>query len=129
MKRMALSLAFALSIVVGSVLVTSAQETPFLQERAFGIIAKGSTVCVGPISASADGVQLFGFTNGSTNLTWQLLTVSSQSAPAVIFETTGTSVHHIELPQPSNFLFQACVIKRRGAGQDFDITLNSPPTF
>jgi hypothetical protein len=97
------------------------------QKRAFGTIARVSTVCVGPLSpTSAQGVQLFGFTNGATDLTWQVLTVSSQSAPTVVFSTTARSVDHT-VPPSGNLLFEACVVKNANAAQDFDLTLNSAP--
>jgi hypothetical protein len=117
------------SIFLGNgILTTSAQSNGFQQKRAFGTIARGSTVCIGPIAPTdATGVQLFGFTNDASALTWQILTVSSQSAPTVIFETTARSVDHVELPQ-GNLLFEACVVKRAGGAQDFDFDLNSPPS-
>jgi len=127
MKRLSLWLAVVVTTLGIGALTTSAQSTSFQQKRAFGTISKGTTVCVGPIPATdASGVQLFGFTNGNAALTWQIRTVSSQSAPAVIFETTARFVDQTVLPQ-GNFLFDACVTKGPGPAEDFDITLNSPP--
>ncbi|MDT4988609.1 MAG: hypothetical protein QOI74_2703 [Micromonosporaceae bacterium] len=129
-------------LVVGSILATSAiavstvaiaastahasaQATTVVQKRAFGTAATGSTVCVGPISPTdTAGVQIFGFTNASATLTWQVLTVSSQSAPTVVFQTTARSVSHVVAPS-GNLMFEACVKKTAGTAQDFDLTLNS----
>jgi hypothetical protein len=95
------------------------------QKRAFGTITTGARVCVGPLAPSdTNGVQIFGFTNGTTNLKWQVLTVSSQSAETVVFETVARSVDHV-VPPSGNLLFEACVLKSANAAQDFDLTLNS----
>ena len=117
-------------ILAGRIPSVSAQT--FIQHHAFGTITRGSTVCVGPLSPTTDpngnrpGVQIAGFTNGASALTWQLFTVSSQSAPALVFSETARFVDHTEPPQ-GNFLFHACVVKRAGTAQDFDLTLNSQP--
>jgi hypothetical protein len=71
-------------------------------------------------------VQIFGFTNVQINLTWQVLTVSSQSAPTVVFQTTACSVSQT-VPPSGNLLFEACVVKNTNTAQDFDLTLNSSP--
>jgi hypothetical protein len=132
MKRLVIGSVLAtLTIGVSAVAITesvadaSAEATSVVQKRAFGTIATGSTVCVGPISPTdANGVQIFGFTNASTTLTWQVLTVSSQSAPTVVFQTTARSVSHVVKPS-GNLLFEACVKKTANTAQDFDLTLNS----
>jgi hypothetical protein len=129
MKRLALVLALVSALIGGGFVVTSAQGVTVEQKRAFGTIAKGSTVCIGPMGRTdGAGIQLFGFTNGATSLTWQLRTVSSQGPPVVIFQTTALSVDHVDTTTVAG-LFDACVIKSTGnTPQDFDITLNSPPT-
>jgi len=105
--------------------VASAHAQSIDQKRAFGTITRGSTVCVGPLSPSdSHGVQIFGFTNGAQAMTWQVFRVNSQSAPALVFQTTARFVDKVVTPQ-SNFLFHACVVKRANAAQDFDLTLNS----
>lgn len=82
---------------------------------------------MGPLSPSdTQGVQIFGFTNASGTLTWQVLTVSSQSAPTVVFQTTARSVDHVQ-PPSGNLMFEACVVKTTTTAQDFDLTLNSQP--
>lgn len=114
-------------VLAGSTAVPSAHGVIVDQKRSFGTIAKGSTVCVGPLAPStADGVQLFAFTNGTTALTWQVLTTSSQTAPTVVFQTTGLSASTV-VPPSGNLLFEACVVKTASAAQDFDLTLNSAP--
>lgn len=114
-------------VLAGSTAIPAAHGVIVDQKRAFGTIAKGSTVCVGPLSPStSEGVQLFAFTNGFTNLTWQVLTVSSQSAPTVVFQSTGLSASTV-VPPSGNLMFEACVVKAANAAQDFDLTLNSAP--
>jgi hypothetical protein len=70
---------------------------------------------------SRASVQIFGLTNAATNLTWQVLTVSSQSAPTVVFQTTARSVSHVVAPS-GNLMFQACVKK---TANTVDVPLNS----
>ncbi|GAB1693146.1 hypothetical protein [Krasilnikovia sp. M28-CT-15] len=117
--------ALGVLVLPGSTAGASTQAATIDQKRAFGTVTNGSTVCVGPLSPSdANGVQIFGFTNASANLTWQVLTVSSQSAPTVVFQTTARSVSHV-VPPSGNLLFEACVKKTSGPAQDVDLTLNS----
>jgi hypothetical protein len=95
----------------------------FLQ-HAEGQVAKRGTVCVGPLSPSdAGGVELTGSTDGGA-LTWQLFSVDSQSAPALVFSSTATSVDHVEPPQ-GNFLYYGCVTRAPRGGQDYTIDLVS----
>ena len=102
------------------------------QQHSFGTIVRGSTVCVGPLSptvapdGTTPGVQISGFTNGQPNLTWQVFSVSSQSAPTLVFQTTARFVDRT-IPPSGNFLFHACVVKDAQAAQDYDLTLNSFP--
>jgi len=127
MKRLVWGLALVGAVLVGMAVIAPAYGQTVDQKRAFGTIARGSTVCVGPLSPSGpEGVQIFGFTNAQPALTWQVLTVSSQSAPTVVFQTTARSVDHT-VPPSGNFLFEACVVKNANAAQDFDLTLNSSP--
>jgi hypothetical protein len=129
MKRLVLVLALVSALVGAGFAVTSAQGVTVEQKRAFGTIAKGSTVCIGPMSrVDGGGMQLNGFTNGTSNLTWQLFDAgNANSAPTLIFETTARSVNYIDTTTPA--AFNACVVKTAGPPQDFDLTLNSPPTF
>ncbi|MFL6072688.1 MAG: hypothetical protein ACJ73S_04745 [Mycobacteriales bacterium] len=114
-------------LLAGSTAVPSAHGVIVDQKRAFGTIARGSTVCVGPLSPStADGVQLFAFTNGTTTLTWQVLTTSAETAPTVVFQSTELSASKV-VPPSGNLQFEACVVKTANAAQDFDLTLNSAP--
>ena len=127
MKRLAWILALVGAVVLGATAIAPAYGVTVDQKRAFGTITRGSTVCVGPLSpTSAEGVQIFGFTNDPPVLTWQILTVSSQSAPTVVFQTTARTVDHTQ-PPSGNFQFEACVIKNTTNAQDFDLTLNSQP--
>lgn len=127
MKRMVPYLVIAGVVLGGSTAAATQSTLAVDQKRAFGTIARGSTVCVGPLSPSTtEGVQLFAFTNANSNLTWQVLTVSSQSAPTVVFQTTALSASHVQ-PPSGNLLFEACVVKTAGSAQDFDLTLNSQP--
>jgi hypothetical protein len=116
-----------LAAALGGSAVASAGAVTVQQERSFGTIAAGSTVCVGPLAPStADGVQIFGFTNANASLTWQVFSVSSQTAPALVFQTTARSVSQSIKPS-GNLLFQACVVKKSGTPQDYDLSLNSQP--
>lgn len=128
MKRLVMWTIICGAALGGSVLITSAQTTNAIQKSAFGTISRGTTVCVGPIAPVNGGqVQLFGFTNGNANLTWQILTVSSQTAPTVIFQTSARSVNQLQAAQ-GNLLFEACVVKDAGSSEDFTIDLNAPPS-
>lgn len=127
MKRLVLLSALAATAALLGVSASTAQATTIDQKRAFGTIARGTTACVGPLPpAGPDGVQLFAFTNGTTALTWQVLSVSSQSAPTVVFQTTGLSASQV-IPPSGNLLYEACVVKTASAVQDFDLTLNAAP--
>lgn len=112
------------ALTFGGNVSTAAAQSSVQQRHAHGTFAKPSTVCIGPLSPSADSpvVQIFGFTNASGALIWQVVAVSSQSAPVVVFETTARSVDET-VPPNGNFLFEACVIKNARAPQDFDVTL------
>jgi hypothetical protein len=107
-------------------------QAALVQQHSFGTIARGSTVCVGPLSpgvtpdGSTPGVQIAGFTNGSSSLTWQVFKVSSQSAPVLVFQTTARFVDQT-IPPDGNFLFHACVVKSAQPAQDYDLVLNSFP--
>jgi hypothetical protein len=131
MKRLFMTLALMGMVAAGTVVSLNASASAATntvdQKRSFGTIARGSTVCVGPLSPStADGVQLFGFTNANTVLTWQVFSVSSQNADALVFQTTARTVSQV-IPPSGNLMFHACVVKSAGAAQDYDITLNSQP--
>ena len=75
---------------------------------------------------SADGVQISGFTNGNTNLTWQVFSVSSENAPALVFQTTARNVNQTVKPS-GNLFFYACVVKNSRASEDYDLSLDSQP--
>jgi hypothetical protein len=135
MKRSLTAAVLAATVVFGSAALaspfasadSSASAVTVVQQRSFGTIARGSRVCVGPISPTTNqGVQIFGFTNANTNLTWQVLTVSSQSAETVVFQTTARFVDQT-IPPSGNLLFEACVLKSAGTAQDYDLALNSQP--
>lgn len=128
MKRLVLVLSLVSALVGGAFFGSSAQGATSEQRHGFGTIAKGSTLCVGPLAPTegGGGVLLSGFTNGSGDLTWQLLTDSGGSGDnrVVIFETTARSVDHVDTTTAD--LFDACVLKTTGgSAQDFNITLNS----
>jgi hypothetical protein len=127
MKKLVTLSALGAAVALVGITTASAGAATVDQKRSFGTIARGSTICVGPIPpAGAQGVQLFGFTNANTNLTWQVLSVSSQTAPTVVFQTTARSAS-VVVPPSGNLLYEACVIKDAGAAQDFDLTLNAAP--
>jgi hypothetical protein len=133
MKRLILTLSLAAVALAGSAISLGASASAesvsvaILQQHSFGTIARNSTVCVGPLSPSSpEGVQIFGFTNAATNLAWQVFSVSSQSAPVLVFETTARFVDRT-IPPSGNLLYHACVVKRANAPQDYDLTLNSQP--
>jgi hypothetical protein len=129
MKKVVLWLALASAALIGSAtLAPSGQAVTVNSQSSFGTIASGSTICVGNLApTNTQGVQITGFTNAQPALKWQVLTVSSQSAPTVVFETTARSVNHTVAPLNGNFLYQACVVKSGQAAQDYTITLNSQP--
>ncbi|GIJ62801.1 hypothetical protein [Virgisporangium aurantiacum] len=134
MKRVFTAAAFAGAVLFGSTVLAapfasadSTSAVTVIQQRSFGTITRGARICVGPIApTSADGVQIFGFTNANTNLTWQVLTVSSQSAETVVFQTVARSVSQTVKPS-GNLLFEACVLKSTAGSQDYDISINSQP--
>ena len=128
MKRLTGWLAVVGVIFTSSAAVASAQTiTSIDQKRAFGTIVRGATTCVGPLSpSSAEGVQISGFTNGNADLTWQVFSVSSQSAPVLVFSTTARTVSQT-VPPSGNMLFHACVVKSNPGSEDFDLILNSQP--
>jgi hypothetical protein len=130
MKKAIIGAAFAVSIAGAAALFVPggvANAATVIQQRSFGTISSGTTACVGPLSPSTtEGVQIFGFTNGATNLTWQVFSVSSQNAPTLVFQTTARSVSQT-IPPSGNLMFHACVKKTANAAQDYDIDLNSQP--
>src|SRR5689334_15228062 len=142
MKRLAVTSSMAiLALVAGASTLNTSTATAssqsslqaaLVQHHSFGTTARGSTVCVGPLSpgvapdGSTPGVQIAGFTNAASSLTWQVFKVSSQSAPVLVFQTTARSVDQT-IPPDGNFLFHACVVKSAGTAQDYDLTLNSFP--
>jgi hypothetical protein len=107
-----------------AVAIPSVSAAP-LSHEAFGTIGRGATVCVGPLSPSdAGGVQLVGATTGTSNLTWQVYTTSSETADALVFSFTGTSVDEVIAPSGS-FLYRACVSRAPRVGEDFELALRS----
>lgn len=132
MKRLSVGLALGvLALTTGAFALSggaaATTTTTVVQHHSFGTITSGSTACVGPIGPSTTaGVQIFGFTNGATALTWQVFSVSSQSAPTLVFQVTSRSVSHTVAPS-GNVLYQACVKKTQNSAQDYDLTLNSQP--
>jgi hypothetical protein len=143
MKRLVVASSMAvLALVAGALTLNTSTvsassqtslQTTLVQHRSFGTIARGSTVCVGPLSpgippggTTAPGVQIFGFTNGEPSLTWQVFRVSSQSAPFLVFQTTARFVD-ATIPPEGGFLYHACVVKSAQSAQDYDLVLNSFP--
>jgi hypothetical protein len=55
-----------------------------------------------------------------------VLTTSAETAPTVVFQSTGLSASKV-VPPSGNLQFEACVVKTANAAQDFDLTLNSAP--
>jgi hypothetical protein len=109
----------ALLLVAG----TASAATPLLTKHGFGTV-KG-TVCIGPISpSSSDGVQIVGSTTGTQRLTWEVYSVSSETADALVFTTTARSVDAV-IPPDGNFLYHACVVKSVGRAQAYDLVLSS----
>ena len=112
-------------LILGSLLLASGAawaQSAVLSKHGFGTVR--GTACVGPISpSSSDGVQIVGSTTGTQRLTWQVYSVSSQTADALVFETTARSVNEV-IPPEGNLLYHACVVKT-GAAQAYDLVLNS----
>jgi hypothetical protein len=110
-------------VALGASSVAQAQDV--FHDQASGVLVKGGTACVGPLAPTdAFGVQVDGFTNGPLDLTWQVWSVSSQSAPALVFEAVGPSVL-ATVPPSGNLLYYACVARGPKVGQDFDLLLKS----
>lgn len=125
MNRMTFSFVVASALFIGSPFPVAQAQTMVQQQHASGTIARGSTVCVGPLSpSSTTGVQIFGFTNDRKDLTWQVFRESSQTAPLLVFQTTATFVDQT-IPPEAGFLYRACVVKTVNPPQDFDLSLNS----
>ena len=114
------------SLILGSLLIASGAawaQSAVLSKHGFGTVR--GTACVGPISpSSSDGVQIVGSTTGRQRLTWQVYSVSSETADALVFETTARSVNEV-IPPEGNLLYHACVVKSSGAAQAYDLVLNS----
>ncbi len=112
-------------LVLGSLLfgaTTAWAQSVVLSKHGFGTVR--GTACVGPISpSSSDGVQIVGSTTGTQRLTWQVYSVSSQTADTLVFSTTARSVNAV-VPPEANLLYHACVVKT-GAAQAYDLVLNS----
>ena len=127
MQHLVSGLALAGMALVGSVTTASAQGTIVDTMNGFGTIARGSTVCVGPMKPGGpEGVQIFGFTNGQGALTWQVYSLPYDSPAILVFSTTTLGVDHTVPPTGDPF-FQACVVKHAGVNQDFTLTINSSP--
>ena len=112
-------------LIVGSLLLASGAawaQSAVLTKHGFGTVR--GTACVGPVAPSSSaGVQIIGSTTGSQRLTWQVYSVSSQTADALVFETTARSVNAV-IPPEGNLLYHACVVKT-GAAQAYDLVLNT----
>jgi hypothetical protein len=112
-------------LLVGTLLLASGAawaQSAVLSKHGFGTVR--GTACVGPISpSSSDGVQIIGSTTGRP-LTWRVYSVSSETADALVFETTARSVNEV-IPPEGNLLYHACVVKSAGAAQAYDLVLNS----
>ena len=122
MKRLVFVLGLVAALVGGGYAVSSAQETGIEVQHAHGTIAKGSTVCVGPMSRiDGHAMLMHGSTNGAA-LTWQLLALNVGNPPVVISDATGTAVQFRDETTVAD-QFDACVLKTSGQAQDFDLTL------
>ena len=112
-------------LLVGSLLLASGAawaQSAVISKHGFGTVR--GTACVGPIAPSSSaGVQIIGSTTGTQRLTWQVYSVSSQTADALVFETTARRVNEV-IPPEGNLLYHACVVKA-GAAQAYDLVLNS----
>jgi hypothetical protein len=114
--------------VVALALPAAAQAQDLIIQHADGRILPGVTECVGPLSPSdADGVNIVGSTSGALPVTWQVWSTSSQTAPALVFSQTSTTVDEV-IPPSGNLLFYACAAKAPVGGQDFDLDLRSAVT-
>jgi hypothetical protein len=132
-----------IAILVGQTRVTCHGDAPFVSHTLGSIIGDSGWIVSSILPSTSalyfvhiptgkmgtrplPGVQIFGFTNSNRPLIWQVFSVSSQSATALVFSTTATFVDQT-VPPSDNFMYQACVEKRSGPAQDFDLTLNSYP--
>jgi hypothetical protein len=103
----------------------AAQAQDIFHDAATGTLVKGGTTCVGPLSPSdAGGVEFVGSTDGPADLTWQVYSVSSQSAPAQVFSAVGPAVD-VVIPPSGNLLYYGCAGRAPRAGQAFDVALFS----
>jgi hypothetical protein len=113
-------------IVLGSLVLASGAawaQSAVLSKHGFGTVR--GRACVGPVApTSSAGVQIIGSTTGAQRLTWQVYSVSSQTADALVFETTARSVNEVIAPE-GNLLYHACVVKAAGAAQAYDLVLNT----
>jgi hypothetical protein len=127
MARMIVSIPLVCALLLGGLPSVAEAQTAVQQQHASGTVTVGTTVCVGPLAPSSTaGVQIFGFTNATRALTWQVFQESSQSAPVLVFQTTARSVDQTIAPA-AGFVYRACVVKTGAGPQDFDLTLNSSP--
>jgi len=120
--------AMSIPVVFALGLPSGAFAQDLLIQHAEGRIARGVTECAGPLSPSdAGGVNLVGSTPGPASLTWQVWSTSSQTAPALVFSQTSTTVDAV-VPPSGNLLFYACAAKGPVGGQDFEFDLKSAVT-
>lgn len=99
------------------------------QKSAFGSIARGATICVGPLAPSdVTGVQISGYTNGPRFLIWQVysLPADGEGAAALVFSAMARSVDRIVSPMPG-LVYEACVTRGPMVAEDFELSLNSAP--
>lgn len=124
MKRSVLPLLW-LALVAPS--VAWAQEID--QKSAFGSIARGATICVGPVAPSdMAGVEISGYTNGPRFLIWQVysLPADGDGAAALVFSAMARSVDRIVSPMPG-LVYEACVTRGPLVAEDFELALHSAP--
>ena len=120
--------AFIVVIACGLFATDARAQDDLLQHDSRGRLVDGASACVGPFAPSdADGVQILGSTTAAEPLTWQVWSTSSQTAPAIVFTQSSTTVDAV-VPPSGNLLYYACVTDGPIAGQRYSLTLKSAQT-
>jgi hypothetical protein len=93
------------------------------QQRVFGTMT--GTACTGPLSpTTTDGVQIFGFTNATRKLTWQVFSVAEDDSTAMVFSTSARFVDEV-VPPEDGMVYYVCVVRTGATAQDYDLVINS----
>ena len=93
------------------------------QQRSFGSMT--GTACTGNVVPdTSGGVQIFGFTNATRKLTWQVYSVDDTGKTTLELSTSARWIDETVSPV-DGLEYYACVVRSGTTAQDFDVSLNS----